>query len=278
MPAANWQAAIRYAQLVTIAYTVKPGDPYDDAAKALIQQSGYTFVEAIYGSELATDFDPHLGEVVTYGYLATSATGELVAVIRGTEGIQEWLHDAAFLFVPNPIHPAGGFTEDGFSAIYRSLRVGADPNSAAAVDAIASMANAGGVSSITVTGHSLGAALATMLGLAVGMSAGCKSPTVYTYACPRVGDLIFGHTYDSLVQDTLRIHHRSDLVPKLPTFPYEHVGNDIELIAPLNAVNGTLACWHSLDTYLWLMDQQLNEVNHLKVDQQCQGPKYPGPV
>ena len=233
MPAANWQAAIRYAQLVTIAYTVQPGDPYTDAAKALVQQAGYTFVEALYGSELATDVDPHLGEEVTYGYLARSSAGELVAVIRGTQTILEWLHDAAFLFVPNPIHPAGGFTEDGFSAIYRSLRVGADPNSPAAVDAIASIVAGGGISSVTVTGHSLGAAIATLLALAIGITPGCKSPTVYTYASPRVGDLIFEHTYDSLVQDTLRIHHRSDLVPKLAPFPYEHIGNDIELIAPL---------------------------------------------
>lgn len=276
MALVNWKAAIGYAQLVGIAYTVAPQDDYTDVQKAAIKQAGYDFVEALYGNELATDVDPHLGEVVSYGFFATSPAGELVAVIRGTETIDEWIHDAAFLFVPNPIHAGGGMTEDGFTAIYRSLRAGKDPNAPAAISTLATLAEADNIQWVTVAGHSLGAALATLLGLDAALNGGVKSVQVYTYASPRVGELMFQHTYDSVLPNTYRLHNRSDIVPKVPFFPYVHVGSDIELVPPFQAINGTLSCWHSLDTYLWLMDQAAGG-NTLKVDTQCQGPDYPGP-
>lgn len=276
MALVNWNAAIAYAKLVGIAYSVEPNADYTDAQKTAIEQAGYTYVDTLYGNELATDFDPHLGETVSYGFLATSAAGELVAAIRGTQTLDEWIHDAAFLFVPNPIHAGGGMTEDGFTAIYRSLRAGKDPNSPAAIAAMTTLVGADNIQWVTVTGHSLGAALATLLGLDVALNAGAKSTQIYTYASPRVGELMFQHTFDSMLPNTYRLHHRSDIVPKTPLFPYVHVGSDIELVSPYQAINGTLACWHSLDTYLWLMDKQ-NGGNTLKVDVQCQGPAYAGP-
>jgi pimeloyl-ACP methyl ester carboxylesterase len=172
-------------------------------------------LESNRNNELATDVSPHTGETVTYGYLASSAAGELVAIVRGTQTMLEWLHDFSFLFVPNPIHAGGGLTEDGFTAIYRSLRAGADPNSPSAISAIANRVSAGGISNITVAGHSLGAALATLLALDVGLNSGVgsKGTTAYTFASPRVGELFFQHTYDSVVPDTYRICNRPDVVP-----------------------------------------------------------------
>jgi hypothetical protein len=276
MPAIDWKVAVHYAQLVNIAYSVAPGADYTDGAKAAVQAAGYQFVEALYGNELATDVDPHLGQTVTYGFLAQSPAGELVAAIRGTATILEWLHDAAFLFVPNPIHAGGGLTEDGFTAIYRSLRAGADPNAASAIAAITTLVGGGDVKTLTVTGHSLGAALATLLALDVALNSGTAQLSVYTYASPRVGEMFFQHTYDGVAPDTYRVHNRPDLVPKVPFFPYVHVGNDIEVVPPFDSINRTLECWHSLDTYLWLMDQQAGG-NTFKPRPDCQGPAYPGP-
>ncbi|HUV71313.1 MAG TPA: lipase family protein [Terracidiphilus sp.] len=279
MPSVDWKAAIEYAQLVAIAYSVAPAAPYTADTIAAIANTGYTFVEALYGNELATDVSPHQGETVTYGFLATSAAGELVAAIRGTDTIQEWLHDLAFLFVPNPIHSGGGLTEDGFTAIYRSLRAGADPNSPSAIAAITNLVSSKGISRVTVTGHSLGAALATLLGLDAGLNSGVggQGLTVYTFASPRVGEMFFHHTCDSVVPDIYRIYNRFDLVPQAPFFPYEHVGNGLELVPPFNSVNATLVCWHSIETYLWLMDRQTGG-NALKVGANCRGSAYPGPV
>ncbi len=103
----NWESAIRYAGLVAIAESVAPSSSYGQPELDQIKTAGYAFLQTLYGDDLATDIDPHVGDVVSFGFLAVSATKELVAAIRGTDTILEWLHDAAFLMVPCPIRSPG---------------------------------------------------------------------------------------------------------------------------------------------------------------------------
>src|SRR5208282_1994767 len=118
----NWNNAIEYAVLVKIAESVDPTGSYGDPEINEIKAAGYTFLQPIFGDDLSTDIDSHLGDVVSFGFLAVSASKELVAAIRGTDTILEWVHDASFLMVPTPIAGSHGFTEDGFTGVYRSLR------------------------------------------------------------------------------------------------------------------------------------------------------------
>jgi triacylglycerol lipase len=111
----NWNTAIQYAKLVKIAESVVPSGSYGQSQIDQIKASGYTYLETIYGDELATDIDPLIGEVVSFGFLAVSDAKELVAAIRGTDTILEWLRDASFLMVPCPVAGANGLTEDGFT-------------------------------------------------------------------------------------------------------------------------------------------------------------------
>lgn len=254
----DWKTAIRYASLVNIAYTVAPDGSYGQAQFDQITAAGYTFLQSIYGDDLATDIDPHLGEVVSFGFLAVSATKELVAVIRGTDTLLEWLHDASFLMVPNPIAGAHGYTEDGFTAVYRSLRIGQANGMPSAKDSIKGYLDTGAAASVTVCGHSLGGALATLLTLDVGLNTSCRTPTGYTYASPRTGDHAFAGAYNASIPYSYRIANRLDLVPKLPPIlplPYEHVNTLYELNPPPNTINPSLLCMHILSTYLWLMAQ-----------------------
>jgi hypothetical protein len=49
-------------------------------------------------------------QTVCYGYLARHASGEMVAVIRGTDGFVEWIEDATFVpisYAPQIALPAG---------------------------------------------------------------------------------------------------------------------------------------------------------------------------
>lgn len=255
----NWDTANKYASLVKIAESVAPSSSYGQSEIDQITMAGYTFLQTMYGDDLATDIDPHIGDVVSFGFLAVSATKELVAAIRGTDTILEWLHDASFLMVPCPITGADGFTEDGFTAIYRSLRIGQASGTLPAKDSIKSYLATGAAASVTVCGHSLGGAVATLLTLDVGLNTSCRALTAYTYASPRVGDHIFVGSYNATVPSSYRIANRQDLVPKLPPIlplPYEHVNTQFELIPPPNKINATIACMHHLTTYLWLMDQQ----------------------
>src|SRR5580700_7482650 len=164
----NWNTAMQYAVLVKIAESVAPTSSYGPNEIGAIANAGYTFLQTLYGDDLATDIDPHIGDVVTFGFLAVSPAKELVAAIRGTDTILEWLHDASFLMVSSPITNAPGMTEDGFTAVYRSLRTGRANGTAAIKDSIQTYLGAGAATSVTVCGHSLGAALATLLTLDVG--------------------------------------------------------------------------------------------------------------
>ena len=254
----SWTTAIQYADLVNIAELVSPTGSYGQTEIDQIKTAGYTFLQTIYGDDLATDMDPHLGDIVTFGFLAVSAAKELVAAIRGTDSLLEWLHDANFLMVGSPISGSHGVTDDGFTAVYRSLRIGQANGTPGVKDSIKGYLDAGTATSVTICGHSLGGALATYLTLDVGLNTSCRTPVAYTYASPRTGDHIFAGSYNAAIASSYRIANRQDLVPKLPSilpFPYEHVNTEFELNPPPNQINPSIPCMHHLTTYLWLMGQ-----------------------
>ncbi|MGD0509414.1 MAG: lipase family protein [Terriglobales bacterium] len=267
----NWNTAIQYAALVKIAESVNPTASYGPNEIGAIKSAGYAFLQTLYGDDLATDIDAHLGDVVTFGFLAVSPAQELVAAIRGTDTILEWLHDASYLMVPSPIAGSPGFTEDGFTAVYRSLRIGQANGTQSAKDSIKSYLDTGAATSVTVCGHSLGGALATYLTLDVGLNTPCHAPTAYTYASPRTGDHTFAGSFNAAIPSCYRIENRQDLVPKLPPIlplPYEHVNTQSELNPPPNAIDPSIPCMHYLTTYLWLMGQ-LAGSNAYPLDADC---------
>jgi predicted lipase len=87
---------------------------------------------------------------------------------------------------------------------------------------------------IVVTGHSLGGALAVLAALDFTLK-GIKVSSVFTFGCPRVGDPVFAHWWDSRVApgNAYRFVHRSDLVPHLPPSnmavkkAFKHVGKEL---------------------------------------------------
>lgn len=269
-------AALHHAWLVKIAELVRPDSEYAAADIARIKTAGYTFLATIYGDDLSTDRDPHLGDVVTFGFLAASPTGELVAAIRGTDTILEWIHDADFLMVPAPVNRAPGLADDGFTTVYRSLRIGRDKSEQSVVAALDDLGTAKDISSVTVCGHSLGGALATLLTLDIRLNTGCAVPASYTFASPRVGDHIFAGAYNSLIETSYRVANDLDLVTKLPTvlpLPYEHVNLRCKL-SP-KGVALTVPCMHHLDTYLYLLDQ-LAGGSEYALDDACKESKLVG--
>ncbi len=173
--------------------------------------------------------------------------------------------------VPSPVSGVHGFTEDGFTTVYRSLRIAQVDGSDRALAAIKSCLDTGVATSVTVCGHSLGGALATLLTVDVAVNTSCKTPVSYTFASPRVGDHLFASSYNAAISSSYRIANRQDLVPKLPTIlplPYEHVNTRYELNPLANQVNPTIVCMHHLTTYLWLMGQ-IAQVNAGPLDAEC---------
>jgi hypothetical protein len=278
--------AIQFGQLIKAAYAVDPADPTNQAGK--IMNAGlvgggtaYEVVTSIYANDLATDMNPlRCQNVVSIGLILQAVTtGDAVVTIRGTEGILEWTQDARFLAVPCPFLPSAGNTEDGFTSMYTSMATnpGGSPK---VINALPGLPWKRPVTSLTICGHSLGGALATLLTLDVAANAAApfNDPTSYTYASPKTGDPQFVTVYNHAVPNTVRIANRMDLVPKLPLPPlYEHVLGLYELnpvklgIPPKILVRFDLACEHILNTYLYLLSL-LAGGTVLPLDPQCAPP------
>ena len=183
-PTMDVMTAIRVAQLLNTTYDTAPSD-LTNAAGQTVSAGGanYTVVTTIYANDLSTDMNPSRGDdEVSIGLICQAAqAGDVVIAIRGTEGILEGIHDAEFLQVPCSFLVGAGHTEDGFTAMYESLRTGAAPGSPSVVSALAKLSFPRPVSSMTIRGHSLGGSLATLLALDVAANSAITTPAVYTF-------------------------------------------------------------------------------------------------
>jgi hypothetical protein len=79
---------------------------------------GYKVVSTILGNDLATTTNPDRGDrIVSFGFILQAPNNDAVI------GIREWIHDFEFLATRYPFLPGAGKTDDGFTAIYNSVRV-----------------------------------------------------------------------------------------------------------------------------------------------------------
>jgi predicted lipase len=158
-----------------------------------------------------------------------------------------------FALVPFPFCSAGQ-TEQGFTGFYSTLHTGPDNTQPRALDALRAVLADTSITSLRITGHSLGSAVATLLAMDVAGNA-VFTPRVYTFASPRVGDKVFAGTYDGLIPDSWRIDNLHDIVPLLPPLlaGYAHV----DAQWPINSddkARHNIVCWHALATYLHTLD------------------------
>jgi hypothetical protein len=258
--------AIIYAQLVNATYAIQPTDLVNRAGTAIdVGGTAYMIVTSIYANDLATEMNlPRGTSIVSMGLILQSPAGEVVIAIRGTEGIWEWVQDGRFLQVPCPFLAGAGNTEDGFTAMYQSMQTGTAAGSPTVVNALKTMVFPVAVSAVTICGHSLGGALATLSALDIAANTKYTDPTVYTFASPKTGNATFVAAYNHVVPDMYRVANRLDIVPNLPPAPlYSDVLgayelNPVQLLPPKILVNPSLACEHTLDSYLYLLSLQTN--------------------
>lgn len=190
---------------------------------------------------------------VYYGLLLESATapGTFCAVVRGTSGIIEWLEDAEFLRTPSK---RAGEVEAGFFGIYESFAF-RHPGGAE-MPVAASIASIVGVGTLTVVGHSLGAALATYLAYDV---AALIPDRVFlrVFASPHPGDSAFMQAVAAAVPGHVHYAGIADIVPKVPLgLGYAHLPNTVEL-APFNLavrIRMNVGCLHHALSYASLLD------------------------
>lgn len=260
--------AILYGQLVQAAYDIPTTDLRNRAGETRdaglgANKTTFEVIASIYANDLATDISKRKGPTVTVSIgllLWQAVTGEAVIAIRGTEGLLEWFQDAKFGTEKCPFLSGAGETEDGFTDMHKSFAVGI-PRGPSVTASLASAFGTRQVNSLTVCGHSLGGALATLQALDAAANSRFTNPTVYTYASPRTGDGQFVSTYNRMLPNTFRIANRVDLVPKLPLPPpYDHVRGHygltaIQFLPPAILVEPNPVCEHILETYLYLLSK-----------------------
>jgi hypothetical protein len=287
--------AVGYGKFVNAAYTMfrrdtsnlrpepQPGDipdPYE--LVAWIDMTDFFF----------EDKDPEF-----YGFIGKSknASQEFVLAIRGTEGRVEWWDDATAFLVPfRPVH-SGGRVHEGFDRIYSGMRIhrrrSAEESQAGVVEQpfVGSFAEqleqlhlhlertrpttpiredkGRPERAYIVTGHSLGSALCTLFVIENREKGKFDVNMLCTFASPRVGNAEFVSLFDQLPITSWRIVNTRDIVPKVPLrippfFNYCHV-NTVYTFSSAGTVKCSLACQHSMGTYLHWLDQ------NIPVDPEC---------
>lgn len=85
---------------------------------------------------------------------------------------------------------------------------------------------------VYLTGHSLGGALATICSLDLilsGIVSNANQLTVITFGSPKCGNKKWTAVYNMMLPSNWNIRIESDVVTKLPGFPYKHVGKTVLL-------------------------------------------------
>ncbi|WP_084065125.1 lipase family protein [Paenibacillus stellifer] len=181
----------------------------------------------------------------TFGFILES-TDEIIVAFRGTVTTTNWISDAMasqkkFRYISDNC-----FTHRGFTAIYSSARE----------ELIRALGKLPPEKSMYVTGHSLGAALATLCAVDTAANTAFRSPFLYTYGSPRVGDPDFAKACASYVPDSWRFANVFDVVTlapptvyKLPRRDKRYYYSHVRTLSQLSFQNGGVGDNHVIGSY-----------------------------
>ncbi|KAM9969136.1 hypothetical protein ACTFIW_003687 [Dictyostelium discoideum] len=171
----------------------------------------FTIVNTIYND--TTDTQAYVGYI----------GNEVIVAFRGSMDIQSWITNLQFLQIVYPLYPSAK-VHSGFYDSWSSVREEVKSSIDLALKQCGKQCN-----EIKVTGHSLGAALAT---LAIAEIQGWYSipSTMYNFGSPRVGDSVFAEYFNSIQPNIMRVTYEQDLVPHVPpenVLDYHHVPTEV---------------------------------------------------
>ncbi len=188
---------------------------------------------------------------VYFGFVLSSKNHNII-VFRGTQRTIEWVLNVNAVYATNDRKVASqsyGAIHPGFSAIYsnissQTLEVAKKLNPSVPC---------------YISGHSLGAAIATLaaIDIAVNIPRLQKQVQLYTYASPRVGDRVFAREHNRVVPNSYRVVNLADAITLVPftvffKTEYVHVGEEWAFLAQ----NGDVMPNHVVDTYKSAIDKQ----------------------
>ncbi|XXG75772.1 hypothetical protein AAC387_Pa08g0278 [Persea americana] len=188
---------------------------------------------------------------------------DIVIALRGTATCLEWGENFRASLVPIE-DGSTSKVECGFWSLYKTGGAHVPSLSAAVVEEVKRLMELykGEPLSITVTGHSLGAALALLAADEISTCAANVPPVaVFSFGGPRVGNRGYGKRIEDNGVHVLRVVNAQDVITRVPGVPvgdsYSHVGSELRVdsrSSPYLKPNADVACCHDLEAYLHLVD------------------------
>ncbi|XP_011081332.1 phospholipase A1-Ibeta2, chloroplastic [Sesamum indicum] len=223
---------------------------------------------------------------------------DIVIALRGTATCLEWAENVRDLLVPlsdenekskeidgQVLQPK---VECGFLSLFKTRGTHVPSLAESVVEEVKRLMEKykGETLSITITGHSLGAALALLVGDELSTCAPDVPPlAVFSFGGPRVGNRSFANRLNSNNVKVLRIVNSQDVITRVPgmfvseeldkklretgagkllntldnnmPWAYAHVGTELRIdtkMSPFLKPNADVACCHDLEAYLHLVD------------------------
>ncbi|CAN6580543.1 unnamed protein product [Malus baccata var. baccata] len=226
--------------------------------------------------------------------IARMGRRDIVIALRGTSTCLEWTENLRAQLIQMPSTEQGqqeghAKVECGFLSLYKTRGAHVPSLAESVVEEVKRLMEQykGETLSITVTGHSLGAALALLVGDELKTCAeNMPSVAVFSFGGPRVGNRGFTKRMDDKDVKVLRIVNSQDVITRVPgifvgegvleeklknakaggfidmidrnmPLAYTHVGTELRVdtkMSPYLKPDADVACCHDLEAYLHLVD------------------------
>lgn len=239
-------------------------------AAATAEGLGWMAVGLVFGHDRIDLPGPFAGDgvEVCYGYMLRKGE-EFVVALRGTDGLVEWLENGLFRptvyqrvdAAPIADLPAAGrqlLVEQGFRQIYGTLVLKAPADGAGVPLADAVAARVGAAQRVTVVGHSLGAALSTLLAFELAGTLGDRL-SACLFASPKVGNQAFADLFEARVRDYRLFNSVIDVIPLVPHgLGYVALAR-VTLLSPLSSASRISFgpdCNHHVICYCAMLDYE----------------------
>ncbi|KAJ9173332.1 hypothetical protein P3X46_016482 [Hevea brasiliensis] len=290
---------VRYGEFVQAAYHAFHSNPAMSTEEAplprhvALTDRSYKVTKSLYATcsvglpKWVDDIAPDLGWMTQrsswVGYVAVCddkreiqrmGRRDIVIALRGTATCLEWAENMRAHLVDMPGNYDGQpKVECGFLSLYKTSGAHVPSLAESVVEEVKRLMEQykGETLSITVTGHSLGAALALLVADDISTIQASEMPpvAVFSFGGPKVGNRGFANQINVKNVKVLRIVNDQDVITKVPGLPvveqlndnmpmaYSHVGTELRVdtkMSPYLKPNADVACCHDLEAYLHLVD------------------------
>ncbi|XP_044484525.1 phospholipase A1-Ibeta2, chloroplastic-like [Mangifera indica] len=310
---------VRYGELVQAAYHSFHSNPAMSTEEApshryvALPDRSYKVSKSLYATssvglpKWVDDVAPDLGWMTQrsswIGYVAVCedkreiqrmGRRDIVIALRGTSTCLEWAENlrAQLVHMPGSDDSVSAHgdpkVECGFLSLYQTRGAHVPSLAESVVEEVKRLMELykGETLSITVTGHSLGAALALLVADELSTCASQVPPVaVFSFGGPRVGNRGFANRINKKNVKVLRIVNNQDLITRVPgifigeetnekktnttitkmlnvldnnnPLAYSHVGTEVRVdtkMSPYLKPDADVACCHDLEAYLHLVD------------------------